>query len=30
MAKESLAVKYRPRSFEDLTEQSAIKEWEEL
>ena len=26
MAKESLAVKYRPRSFEDLTEQSAIKD----
>ena len=26
MAKESLAVKYRPRSFEDLTEQTAIKD----
>lgn len=26
MAKESLAVKYRPRSFEDLTEQGAIKD----
>lgn len=26
MAKESLAVKYRPRSFEDLTEQNAIKD----
>lgn len=26
MAKESLAVKYRPRSFEDLTEQDAIKD----
>lgn len=25
MAKESLAVKYRPKSFDDLTEQSAIK-----
>lgn len=26
MAKESLAVKYRPRSFNDMTEQSAIKD----
>lgn len=26
MAKESLAIKYRPRSFEDLTEQTAIKD----
>lgn len=26
MAKESLAVKYRPHSFEDLTEQSAVKD----
>lgn len=26
MAKESLAVKYRPRSFEDLTEQTVIKD----
>lgn len=26
MAKESLAVKYRPRSFEDLTEQNTIKD----
>ena len=26
MSKESLAVKYRPRSFEDLTEQTAIKD----
>lgn len=26
MAKEALAIKYRPRSFEDLTEQTAIKD----